>query len=170
MSACLLHRPAPAPAASALAPAGWRGRPTARMAGLAGLLSLWACGAAPEGMPLSPALQRDADAALVMAAAFADMPAARLTAADVRIRTTENVAGIDGQGLLQGRTQAQGDHFEVLIVYSPQLRHLACGTALIHELYHVALQLKTGDGDAQHTGPRWPAVDAAELQASVCGP
>ena len=144
-------------------------RPLGFSIALASLLGALACASAPVGTPLTAALQANATQAMAIAAGYAQIDPARLESAQIVIRTTQHENAIDGEGLLQGQTADHGNSFDILVVYYPQNGNLACGTPLIHELYHVALKLKTGNGDAGHTDHLWPQVDEAELSAQLCG-
>ena len=129
-----------------------------------------ACGATlPQGAALTPAGALEARAAMATVAPIAGLTPERMYATRIHIGTTENLSLIDRSCQFDGKTRNYGDHFDILILYSPTQGDVRCGTALFHELYHVALILKTGDGDAEHLNPQWGLVDQLAFTHTVCG-
>ena len=145
-------------------------RPRARAAAAALCLGLTACGPRiPIGTPLTPAAALEARTAMATIAGVAGLPPARMYDTYIRITTTEDLSLLDTHRRLDGLTSVQGSHFSILILYSPTQGDIRCATPLYHELYHVALHLKTGDGDARHSNPMWADVAKLAFNPDVCG-
>lgn len=129
-----------------------------------------ACGPAmPQGAALTPAGALQARAAMATVAEVAAINPARMYTAHIHIGTTESLSLIDRNCQFDGRTRDYGDHFDILILYTPTQGDVRCHTPLFHELYHVALILRTGDGDAAHLNPQWGLVDQLAFTHTVCG-